>query len=194
MHRSESIKELAAALPKAQAAMKGAVKDAQNPHFRSKYADLTSVIEAVKPALNANGITFLQPVTFNEHGVCVETLLLHTSGEWISESLTIPVSKHDAQGVGSAISYGRRYGLQAICGVPAEDDDGNAATATAPLSIAEKQRADWLASIEEQTDPEALAGLWKAISKACRDAQDVGAHNAMKAAVAAKGAKLKKSA
>lgn len=129
MQRSESIKEIAAALPKAQAAITAAMKDATNPHFRSKYADLASVIEAVKPGLNAHGISFLQPVTFAEQGVCVETILLHTSGEWVSETLVIPVSKQDAQGVGSAISYGRRYGLQSLCGVPAEDDDGNAAAA-----------------------------------------------------------------
>jgi hypothetical protein len=134
MNKSESIKEIAAALPKAQSAIKAALKDATNPHFRSKYADLASVIDAVKDGLNKSGIAFIQPVTFNEHGVCVETVLLHTSGEWISESLNIPVSKQDAQGVGSAISYGRRYGLQSMCGVPAEDDDGNAATASAPSS------------------------------------------------------------
>jgi hypothetical protein len=135
MNKSESIKEIAAALPKAQSAIKAALKDATNPHFRSKYADLASVIDAVKDGLNKSGIAFIQPVTFNEHGVCVETVLLHTSGEWISESLNIPVSKQDAQGVGSAISYGRRYGLQSMCGVPAEDDDGNAATASAPSRI-----------------------------------------------------------
>jgi len=128
MQTSESIKEIAAVLPKVQAAIKGAMKDATNPHFRSKYADLTSVIEACKAALNSHGITFLQPVRANEHGVIVETVLLHTSGEWISDSLALPVSKNDAQGVGSAITYGRRYGLQSMVGIPAEDDDGNAAS------------------------------------------------------------------
>jgi hypothetical protein len=130
VNKSESIKEISSALVKAQSAIKAAVKDATNPHFRSKYADLASVIEAVKDPLNKNGITFLQPVKFSETGVCVETVLLHTSGEWVSDELTIPVTKQDAQGVGSAISYGRRYGLQSMCGVPAEDDDGNAASAS----------------------------------------------------------------
>jgi hypothetical protein len=131
---SDTIKEISAALLKAQMAIKAAIKDSTNPHFRSKYADLSSVIEAVKEPLNKNSITFIQPVSFDEHGVLVETVLLHTSGEWISGTLAIPVSKQDAQGVGSAISYGRRYGLQAMCGVPAEDDDGNAATASTAAS------------------------------------------------------------
>lgn len=132
MNTSTTIKELALALHKAQAKMKGALKDSTNPHFRSKYADLGSVIEAVKQPLLDNGITFLQGVSGIENGVAVETMLLHVSGEWMSSTLEIPASKHDAQGYGSAITYGRRYGLQSMCGVPAEDDDGNAATASAP--------------------------------------------------------------
>lgn len=132
MNKSDSIKEISGALLKAQIAIKAALKDSTNPHFKSKYADLSSVIDAVKGPLNSNGITFLQPVSFNETGVCVETVLLHHSGEWISGALCIPSTKQDAQGVGSAISYGRRYGLQAMCGVPAEDDDGNAAVASKP--------------------------------------------------------------
>jgi len=129
---SATIKELALALHKAQTKIKAALKDSTNPHFRSKYADLSSVVEAVKSPLNAEGIVFLQGVSGVENGVAVETMLLHVSGEWMSSTLEIPASKHDAQGYGSAITYGRRYGLQAMCGVPAEDDDGNAATATAP--------------------------------------------------------------
>jgi hypothetical protein len=131
MNKSESIKTIAPALHKAQGAIKGAIKDSTNPHFKSKYADLSSVIEAVKKPLLDNGITFLQGIEDGENGVAVETMLLHTSGEWISSTLKIPASKQDAQGYGSAITYGRRYGLQSMCGVPAEDDDGNAATASA---------------------------------------------------------------
>ena len=134
MKTSESIKEIAGALLKAQKAIKAAIKDANNPHFKSKYADLSSVIDAVKAPLNDNSIIFTQGVGSNDNGVTVETMLLHVSGEWISETLTVPVQKNDAQGVGSAITYGRRYGLQALCGVPAEDDDGNAATKAAPAS------------------------------------------------------------
>lgn len=135
MNCSATIKELALALHKAQTKIKAALKDSTNPHFRSKYADLSSVVEAVKAPLNAEGIVFLQGVSGVENGVAVETMLLHVSGEWMSSTLEIPASKHDAQGYGSAITYGRRYGLQAMCGVPAEDDDGNAATASAPSRI-----------------------------------------------------------
>lgn len=131
MQKSESIKEIAVALVKAQAGIKAAIKDATNPHFKSKYADLGSVVEAVKAPLLKEGITFLQGVEDAENGVAVETMLLHTSGEWLSSTVKIPATKQDAQGYGSAITYGRRYGLQAMCGVPAEDDDGNAATAAA---------------------------------------------------------------
>ena len=132
MNRSDSIKELAIALHKAQVKIKFAKKETSNPFFQSKYADLSSIVDAVKPALNAEGIVFLQGVSGVENGVAVETVLLHVSGEWMSSKLEIPASKHDAQGYGSAITYGRRYGLQAMCGVPTEDDDGNAATASAP--------------------------------------------------------------
>lgn len=132
MKMSESIKEISAALPKAQAEVKTAIKDATNPHFKSRYADLASVIDACKAALNKHGITFLQPVRATEGGVIIETVLLHSSGEWIGDELELPVSKADAQGVGSAITYGRRYGLQSLMGVPADDDDGNAATKARP--------------------------------------------------------------
>lgn len=133
MKTSESIKSLTSALVSAQKNIKAAVKDSKNPHFQSKYADIASVIEAVRIPLTDAGITFLQPVSTVEDGVSVETILIHgASGEWISESLTVPVSKNDAQGVGSAITYGRRYGLQSMCGVPAEDDDGNKAAGAPP--------------------------------------------------------------
>jgi len=132
MNKSDSIKEISVALHKAQAKIKAALKDATNPHFKSKYADLSSVVDAVKAPLLEAGIVFLQGVEDAENGVAVETMLLHTSGEWLSSTLKIPATKQDAQGYGSAITYGRRYGLQSMCGVPAEDDDGNAAVAAAP--------------------------------------------------------------
>ena len=135
MNKSDSIANIAPALVKAQAEIKAALKDSTNPHFRSKYADLSSVVDAVKAPLLKNGISFLQGVHDAVEGVAVETMLLHTSGEWISSTLRIPAVKQDAQGYGSAITYGRRYGLQSMCGVPAEDDDGNAATASSTSRI-----------------------------------------------------------
>jgi len=130
MKHSESIKEIAAALVKAQKEIKAAIKDATNPFFKNKYADLASVIEAVRVPLNNAGISFLQPASTVAEGVAVETVLIHESGEWLSETLVMPVNKQDAQAFGSACTYGRRYGLQSLCGVPSEDDDGERAVKT----------------------------------------------------------------
>ena len=136
MKTSESIKEIAGALVKAQAEIKAAIKDATNPFFKNRYADLASVIEAVRTPLNKAGICFLQPASSTPEGVAVETILIHTSGEWVSETLTMPVNKQDAQAFGSACTYGRRYGLQSLCGVPSEDDDGERATKTVAMPAA----------------------------------------------------------
>ena len=137
MNKSESIAGLAAALAKAQGAMKGAVKDSANPFFKSKYADLASVVEAIRAAFSANGLSYIQTVEPSDKDeVRVETTLLHASGEWISCGvLALPVSKVDAQGYGSALTYCRRYSLSAAVGIAAEaDDDGNAAVAAKPTA------------------------------------------------------------
>jgi len=133
MKTSDSIKEIATALAKAQAVMAGARKDATNPHFRSKYADLASVWEACRTPLATNGISVIQMTEPSEKDeIIVDTRLMHTSGEWIEGRLTLPVSKADAQGYGSALTYARRYGLSAAVGIAPEDDDGNAAAAAKP--------------------------------------------------------------
>ena len=117
MDMSAEIGEIAKALPKAQAAMGDVFKNANNPAFRSKYADL------------AAGISLLQPVAYDGERVNVGTMLLHESGQWVRCTLSLPVSKRDAHGIGSAVTYGKRYGLQSMSGVAPEDDDGNGATA-----------------------------------------------------------------
>lgn len=129
MKKSDSITELATALNLAQQQMGGAVKDSKNPFFKSSYADLTSVIKAIKEPLNSNGLSYLQfPVTSaGGNGVGVETILMHKSGEWISNEYVMPLSKNDAQGAASCITYARRYALQSIVGLPTADDDGEAA-------------------------------------------------------------------
>lgn len=127
---SDSITQIAAALAKAQGAMQHASKDQTNPHFRQKYADLASVIDAVREPFAKNGLSFMQRTSTIDSGVTVTTILLHESGEWISDTgLPVPVSKNDAQGVGSALTYGRRYTLMAMAGLAPDDDDGNAAAA-----------------------------------------------------------------
>lgn len=133
MLKSESINELAAALVKAQAAMTFAKKDSANPFFKSKYADLSAVVEAIKKPLADNGLAYTQATDIDEHGgVIIETTLMHTSGQWIESRLRMVPVKADPQGIGSCITYGRRYGLQALVGLPADDDDGNAASGNNP--------------------------------------------------------------
>jgi hypothetical protein len=128
MSRSEQINELAASLAVAQGAMSVAIKDSTNPHFKSRYADLASVIDAVRPHLSANGICFVQEPTTEAGMVVVETTLYHKSGQWISSKLSVACKDLSPQPVGSATTYARRYALMAICGIaPAEDDDGESA-------------------------------------------------------------------
>jgi hypothetical protein len=122
-------KAIASAFVKAQMAFGPALKTSQNPHFKSRYADLSACVEAVIEALNANGIALIQRTLPCESGVTVETVFLHTSGETMSSGpLHVPASKNDPQGYGSALTYARRYSLMAACGIAPEDDDGNAAS------------------------------------------------------------------
>ena len=119
---------LAGAMAAAFGEIEAATKSANNPHFRSKYADLGAVIEAIKPALIKHGLFFTQRPQPSEGGVTVETVLGHTGGEEMSlGSLFVPANKNDAQAFGSALTYARRYALVTAFGVPVEDDDGNAA-------------------------------------------------------------------
>lgn len=123
------MKEIAAALVKAQKAFGPALKTSTNPAFRSKYAKLENCIDAVIDALNDNGIMLMQNTHDHPTGIVVETLFLHESGEVVSNGkLYVPAAKNDPQGFGSALTYARRYSLMAACGIAPEDDDGNVAT------------------------------------------------------------------
>ena len=127
-------KNIAAALAAAQASMGKALKQSNNPHFRSKYADLGNVMDACMPALNANGIAVVQAVKRENGEIALYTLLRHAdSGEWLEDGgMPLIVNKNDMQGLGSAITYARRYGLMAMVGIAPEDDDGNAAAKAPP--------------------------------------------------------------
>ena len=127
MNTSASIVAIVPALVAAQAAIKPALKDSENPHFKSKYADLASVWDACREALTANDIVVVQDATTLDGQAAIVTCLLHKSGEWLQFGPLVVPAKQDAHGVGSAISYGRRYALSAALGIVAEDDDGNAA-------------------------------------------------------------------
>lgn len=125
---SDEIGELAKALAAARKDFKPVLKDANNPFFKSKYADLAGVIEATSDALSKQGLVVIQSPRLGLNRIAVTTLLAHSSGQWLRDDLELPLSKFDAQGAGSAITYARRYAYQAIVGVAAEDDDGNAAS------------------------------------------------------------------
>jgi len=127
METSEEIAELATALAKAQGSISAAMKDSYNPHFKSKYADLGDVWEVARKPLSDNGIAVIQsPENCDSGNVLVKTMVIHTSGQWITSELEMPVDKNTAQGYGSAISYGRRYLLASLIGIYTDDDDDGA--------------------------------------------------------------------
>lgn len=130
IEHSPDITKLAEALNLAQSEMRGVAKDASNPHFKNRYASLEAVIDGTKPALTKHGLAFTQaPGALIEGALEITTMLMHSSGQWIRSTLHMPVAKRDAQGVGSAITYGLRYSLMAVLGVPpTDDDDGERAT------------------------------------------------------------------
>ena len=129
IEHSQELKDLAAALAKAQAAVKGALRDSSNPHYKSKYADLESVWDACRKPLTDNGLSVSQwPGRDSDGAATLTTMLLHSSGQWIKGTASTALSKNDAQGVGSALTYLRRYALAAVASVAPEDDDGNAAS------------------------------------------------------------------
>jgi hypothetical protein len=153
MNKSDDIKDLAAALCKAQSEMGGAVKDANNPFFKSKYADLGSVIRAIKEPFANNGLSYSQLPITSDAGVGVTTILMHISGQWLSSDLILKPVKNDPQAAGSTLTYARRYALQSIAGIPSEDDDGNAASSKQAV----KPTADDIAWINAiKADPEII--------------------------------------
>lgn len=163
MEKSEQINEIATALNKAQDEMGGAAKDAKNPFFKSKYADLSSVVKAVKEPFASNGLSYSQFPIYQDGLVGVETILMHTSGQWISSVLLLPMTKKDPQAAGSAITYARRYSLQAVAGIPSEDDDGQLASKPAKADVypVDETAIQWIqlgrkdkASLQQIEDPQ----------------------------------------
>ena len=129
MQQSESIANLAKALSIVQGKLTYATKDSANPFFKSKYADLESVWDSCRSLLSENGLAVMQfPGEYFDGTMSLTTVLSHSSGEWISKEMSLPVTKPDAQGAGSALTYMRRYALAAVVGVVQADDDGNAAS------------------------------------------------------------------
>jgi len=126
-NQSNEINELAIALAKCQGEMESAKKDSDNPFFKSKYADLSSVWATCRIPLTKNGLSIAQTLETINDKLHLNTLLLHSSGQWIKSTMPIISAKQDAQGMGSGITYARRYCLSAIIGISQDDDDGEAA-------------------------------------------------------------------
>lgn len=134
MNHSESIAGIIPALIKTQGELQGIAKEGKNPAFKSRYVTLDSILDALRPVLARHGLVLFQSSIENqEPGLCVESKIMHTSGEWVSNSLTIPVMQQTAHGIGSALTYGRRYTISALLAISAdEDEDGNAAVGKQP--------------------------------------------------------------
>jgi hypothetical protein len=162
MNQSESIAKLSAALVKAQAEMSGAVKDSANPFFKSRYADLEAVIKAIKEPFATHGLAYTQFPYTDDKGVGVVTRLIHESGEWIECGYTLPLTKLDPQSAGSAITYARRYALQAMAGIPAVDDDAEMAMGRTQKPVVGK-----ISRKQAQTLHELLSSTEADVSKFC---------------------------
>ncbi|MBN8189512.1 ERF family protein [Salipiger thiooxidans] len=182
---------IATALAAAQSQMGKALKSANNPHFKSKYADLSSVMDACLPALNQNGIAVVQPSGEDEVGRYVETVLIHgETGQSLSCRVPLIVQKNDMQGYGSAVTYARRYGLMSMAGIAPEDDDGNAAAKAAPTreqrNTGPSREAIRTAcgSLSNADGLEQLRAIWSDLPKAIQSVPEViTAKDARKAAL-----------
>lgn len=139
MKHTEKISQIAAAMVAAQGEFPNVAKNANNPFYKSKYADIAAVIDALRPILAKHRIAFSQFPRFSDNMVHVNSVVLHESGEYISEELSTPIKDQTPQAVGSAVSYLRRYSLLSIFGLAAEDDDANFASGKAKPQTAEKQ-------------------------------------------------------
>jgi hypothetical protein len=191
MKTSDSISKIAPALLAAQKAITFASKDATNPHFNNKYADLPAVIDAVKGPLNEAGIFFIQSPSPSDDGkLHLTTRLIHESGEWIEDTAVTPLQKSDPQGVGSAITYMRRYSLAAITGLYQDDDDGNAASGHGQRAQQEQKPqamkpADvkrHLAAIKAAKSSDALKAAFTAARTRAAELDDADAFEQFKAA------------
>lgn len=158
MNKSESITELAKALAAAQGELANASKNAKNPHFKSAYADLGEILNVIRPVFAKHGLGIMQMPDYEAGMVTVETLVTHSSGEYITSQTRLPVGQQNAQGVGGAITYARRYSLAAVAGIGQEDDDGQSAVGTAR----QQQQAQ---AQQQQQDAARQQALMEAVHK-----------------------------
>ncbi len=167
VNKSETIGNLAEALAKAQAELSNPKKTSVNPFYHSKYADLSEVINSSKSTLAQHGLSVIQLLSFNELAN-VETILLHSTGEWISKTLAMPVPKHDAQTIGAIFTYSRRYALAAILSLAQEDTDGNAETVKPTAVHKSKPDTDYESLLNSAADLTALSAAWRTVPKHLR--------------------------
>lgn len=170
MKTSDSIAALAAALCKAQSQMGGAAKSADNPFFKSKYADFSSVVQAIKQPFADNGLSYVQFPISTQSAIGVVTRLMHESGEWMEQEYYLPLQKLDAQAAGSIITYARRYSLQAVAGIATEteDDDGEASMLRGKPKTISQPQVDSLYDALEESDSD-IEKFLKAFKKTTLD-------------------------
>lgn len=163
MNKSDQINELAAALAKAQGEIQGAVKDSKNPFFKSNYADLASVWDACRAPLSKNNLAVIQTTEANEKGqLILKTILAHSSGQWISSDYPIITAKQDAQGMGSGMTYSRRYALAAMVGIVQVDDDGELASGRTPgVGMVRPEQPEPGDGVQDDTSYRIGFGQWK---------------------------------
>jgi len=162
MKTSESIVEIATALNKAQGDMTGAVRGNANPFYKSLYSDLASIMQAISKPFYDNGLSFVQAAEIQDGMVAVTTRIMHKTGEWIESTTVLPATKPDAQGFGAAITYGRRYGLQSLAGIPSVDSDAQFESASAVEEI--EKTTNELIELIEAEDP-AIVEVWDELSR-----------------------------
>ena len=154
--QSEQINELAEALSKAQGLIEGAAKDSKNPFFKSSYADLHSVMACAREPLASNGLSVTQPTQVIDGQLCLVTMLMHKSGQWVKSVVPLILAKQDPQSVGSAITYYRRYSYASLVGIAQMDDDGESA-------MERKPKTD--PGIAKQTESPSIGSLMMALAK-----------------------------
>jgi uncharacterized membrane protein len=178
MRTSEQITEIAAALSKAQGELQNVTKDAKNPHFKSDYATLDAITDAVRPVFSKHGLAVVQIPSFHDGVVVLDILITHSSGQWISGDAGAPIAKADPQGVGSATTYLRRYSLAGIAALAQTDDDGHAASSNGQKSAQPAQAVkvptgyeSWWHDMEAVADngTKALQEAWRKSKPEQRD-------------------------
>lgn len=176
-NQSANINELATALCKCQSEMEAAIKDSLNPHFKSKYADLASVWDAIRVPLTKNGLCVVQSLDMvGENSILISTLM-HTSGQWIKSTIPVINAPKTSQGLGSGLSYARRYSLAALVGCVQDDDDGNASmpkekvekfdkpSKDKPVPLINKEQFDKLQELADKCDPDYVSKVLEYLAK-----------------------------